>query len=71
MRTEMNGNVNRALMRAYRRSEDADDDTVDKTFVSIPPLPTLGIVRTTGRSATSAQPSRPSAVFIPAADRWS
>ena len=41
MRTEMNGNVNRALMRAYRRAEDADDDTLAKTFVSIPPLESM------------------------------
>lgn len=38
MRTEMNGNVNRALMRVYKRSEDADDEALARTFVSIPPL---------------------------------
>jgi hypothetical protein len=32
--------------------------------------PALGIVRTTGRGDPSTQPSRPSAVLIPAANRW-
>jgi hypothetical protein len=41
VRTEMNRNVNHALMRSYRRSEDADDDTLAKTFVSIPPLESM------------------------------
>ncbi|GAT04185.1 ORC-CDC6 family AAA ATPase [Mycolicibacterium fortuitum] len=41
MRTEMNGNANRALMRAYKRSEDADDETLAKTFVSISPLESM------------------------------
>lgn len=34
----MNTSVNRALMRAYKRSENADDATLAKTFVTIPPL---------------------------------
>lgn len=37
----LNGNVNRALMRAYKRSENADDATLAKTFVSIPPLESM------------------------------
>jgi hypothetical protein len=41
LRSEMNGNVNRALMRAFKRSEDADDETLAKTFVSIPPLESM------------------------------
>jgi hypothetical protein len=37
----LNGNVNRALMRAYKRSENADDATLSNTFVSIPPLESM------------------------------
>jgi hypothetical protein len=32
--------------------------------------PAPGIVRTAGRDASSTQPSRPSAVLIPEAERW-
>jgi len=41
VRSVLNGNVNRALMRAYKRSEAADDATLAKTFVSIPPLESM------------------------------
>ena len=38
MPSALNGNVNLALMQAHTRSENADDATLAKTFVSIPPL---------------------------------
>lgn len=38
MQSALNRNVNRALMRAYKRSENADDATLANTFVSIPRL---------------------------------
>ena len=41
MQSALNGNVNLALMRAYKRSDDADDATLAKTFVSIPPLESM------------------------------
>jgi hypothetical protein len=37
----LNGSVNLALMQAHTRSENADDATLAKTFVSIPPLESM------------------------------
>lgn len=41
MQSMLNRNVNHALMRAYKRSENADDATLTNTFVSIPPLESM------------------------------